>query len=430
MGISNFKPSAAALVLASTLFACDGENSARHDPQLMAASESDALTDASAAKNMAGNPSAAEESPGAARPFTPDFAHAGARAETRDSGQAIEERALDAVPERAADASQASEAAPEPQQPTKPPAWAADCEMRHVFLAHGASSSGDTSKYVVPAGAQYNRTFYFARPWTGDVQVLRIRSLVDNRKIVHHWMLHTVDDQAVADGEIRGGGNGTFEAPDLSVSVGIFQAGPGSSDLAMPEGIGLRLPQAPAFALEVHYFNTSETAEEDRTGVEVCVTTKKRSIEAAAHLLGRANFRLPARQRTDVTSVCRPQLQQGDIHLISVTPHMHLAGRSFKLILNRNPQVTIFDEPYVFQEQRTYDLPVDASGSDVVMKPGDTLTSVCTYENESDAVILSGSRNQDEMCQPIVVAWPAGALSNGLFPTALVPGSAVTCMEP
>src|SRR4029077_1274530 len=101
MRISNFKPSAAALMVASTLFACDGENSGRHDPQLMAASESDALTDASAAKNMAGSPSAAEESPGAPRPCTPDFAHAGARAETRDSGQAIEERAPDAVPERA-----------------------------------------------------------------------------------------------------------------------------------------------------------------------------------------------------------------------------------------------------------------------------------------------------------------------------------------
>src|SRR5262245_53564489 len=121
MGSSKIKPSVAALVLASLLFACDGESRAHHEPQLTAASESDARPDAGAVSTMAGSTSAAESPSGAARPFTPDYAHAGAPADTMmDSGKAIEERGLDAVPERAADASQVAEAAPDPQQPTEP----------------------------------------------------------------------------------------------------------------------------------------------------------------------------------------------------------------------------------------------------------------------------------------------------------------------
>ena len=317
------------------------------------------------------------------------------------------------------------------KKPAESPEWPADCETRHLFLAHGASSPNDTSKYVVAPGAQYYRQFYFAPPWAGDVHILKVHSINGNPKVTHHWTLYTVNNDDVSDGEVRGGGNNTFDTPTLSDSIGIYSGGPGGNDLVMPEGIGLQVPKHRMLALEIHYFNSTETAQEDRTGVEVCVTSKKRPIEAASHQLGRVTFLLPAHQRTDVSSVCRPRMQQGDIHLMALTPHMHLSGTHSKLILNRasGEAVTLFDEPYDFAEQRTFDLPRDGSAPDVVMKPGDTLTSVCTFENESDAPIAAGIRTEDEMCQPMVVAWPAGALSNGLIPSTLLLASEVGCVE-
>ena len=382
---------------------------------------------------MAGNPAPSEDASATA-------GHAGAQSEgpagapaaptPKDAAQEPE-MPPDAGREPAPDAASMPDAKPATEKPTEPPEWPSDCETRHAFLAHGVAERGDTSRYTVAAGDQYYRSFYFALPWSGDVQILKARSVVDNPKIVHHWTLYTVADDAVSDGAIRGGGDGTFDTPLLNASVGIFSAGPGSSDLVMPDGIGLHVPQASRIVLEIHYVNATDAPEADRTGVEVCVTSKKRPIEAASHQLGKIDFRLPAHQRTEVSSVCRPRMQQGDIHLMNVTPHMHLTGRQFKLILNRasGEHVTLFDQPYVFAEQRSYDLPTDGSAADVVMKPGDTLTSVCTFENETDATVSAGIRTEDEMCQPMVVAWPAGALNNGLIPSALVAASVVGCVE-
>lgn len=319
--------------------------------------------------------------------------------------------------------------APATDEMPKPPEWPSDCETRHAFLAHGTTP--DAKKYPVPPGAQYYRVFYFARPWPSDVQILKARSLVDNHKVVHHWTLYTVNNDDVRDGEISGGPNGTFDTPNLSDSIGIYSAGPGASDLEMPDGIGLRVPETPALALEIHYFNASDSMEEDSTGVEVCVTSKKRPVEAASHQLGKVEFLLPAHQRADVTSVCRPRAQRDTIHLMAVTPHMHLAGRHYKLVLNRasGESVTLFDMPYAFEEQRSYDLPLDGSAPDVKMEPGDTLTSVCTYQNDRETAIAAGNRTEDEMCQPLVVAWPAGALTNALLPTTLFAASVIGCVE-
>jgi hypothetical protein len=48
--------------------------------------------------------------------------------------------------------------------------------------------------------------------------------------------------------------------------------------------------------------------------------------EAAAHLLGRQTFSLPAHQTTDVVSTCKPTKQAKPVHIMGITPHMHLAG--------------------------------------------------------------------------------------------------------
>lgn len=319
---------------------------------------------------------------------------------------------------------------PTPSEPTSE--WSADCEKRYVFKAHGASTPGDTSKFSVEPAAQYLTMFYFARPWSGDVQVLDVRARLDNASIVHHWALYTIDNPDVRDGEV-GRGGAAFYVPLHRGTKILHAAGNGSTDLRMPDGVGLQVPSGPdvALALEIHYYNAADVVAQDASGAEICVTSKKRPQEAAPHVVGRLTFSLPANARTVVSGTCRPQGSVGEIHLLSVAPHMHTFGIRSTWTVNRanGQQVDLLDVPFRFQEQRSYALPADGSSADVVLRPGDTLTTTCTFENTSDRVVPASDRTEDEMCQPTVLAWPAGALSNGMFSNGLPDFAVLDCVE-
>jgi hypothetical protein len=59
-------------------------------------------------------------------------------------------------------------------------------------------------------------------------------------------------------------------------------------------------------------------------------------------------------------------------------------------------------------------VPEDGSAPDVLVNPGDTLTSTCSYTNATDSTIAEGEHSEDEMCLFGVLAWPAGELHNSL----------------
>jgi len=199
----------------------------------------------------------------------------------------------------------------------------------------------------------------------------------------------------------------------------VVQGAPGSTPVNLPPDVGLRIATGPdvVFDLEIHYSNIAGVnVEEDATRLELCLTTLKRPKEAAMHFLGRADFSVPAHAKTDITSDCVPAEQSEPVHILAVTPHMHLTGEHSKVVLNREAgeQITLLDTDYDFWEQRSYVLPVDRSTPDVLLNPGDTLTSTCSFYNQTDETIDEGDRSEDEMCEFAVLAWPAGVLHNAL----------------
>lgn len=292
--------------------------------------------------------------------------------------------------------------------------WPADCERQLVFRAHGRPTSSDSSKITISAGAQLVARFYFKPEWpAGDMQLLKLHAEIDNAKIVHHWGLSMVAAGEQADGSIRISEDQFLEP--VTNTQGLASGARGGSDLELPRGVGLQMPagQNVVFELEVHYFNASAMAEDDGTSVEICITSHKRPIEAAFHMTGSNALSLPAHRKTDVTAQCVPRGQREPIHLLAAIPHMHLTGVRSTLVLNRasGQQNTLLDEPYAFAEQRAHPLR-DASGADVVLNPGDTLTTICHYANDTDRPIEYGPRTENEMCEVPILAWPAGALHN------------------
>lgn len=312
--------------------------------------------------------------------------------------------------------------------------WPEDCETHHTFRAHNVAGVDDTSKKQVAAGAQYYASYYYRAPFDSEVQGLKFRSIIDNKKIVHHWILYGVDSSSEHDGAVQGGEG----QPIGSMEGEFYIAGwaPGAPDIEMPDGVGLHMPTggSATFRLEIHYFNTSPNAvaEQDASGVEFCTTSKKRKEEAAVHWLGTTNLRIPAGRKTDVNSTCRPMISNGPVHLLSLSAHMHTAGVHARAILNRangGAPVTLLDDSFSFMEQGGFRLPRDGSAPDVEVNAGDTIATTCSFDNTTNTTKTFGSNTENEMCFFYALAWPRGQLRNGS--PSIVPGAEpeVNCIQ-
>jgi hypothetical protein len=248
------------------------------------------------------------------------------------------------------------------------------------------TAAGDA--YPVPVSPDLYQCFDYTPPW-GDkkVQVVSARPIIDNDRVLHHWILYN------RTAEVSDGTNATCLGlhPDAAFITGWA---PGGDGLELPEDVGLRT-EAGGFTLEIHYNNSIGEDQMDASGVEVCVTEKLRTHEAAVHWLGTQNL-----NTITATGTCTP-INTEPVTILSASPHMHLQGRHMKTVINRKGGSTevLLDEPFDFNTQISYETPA-------VIQPGDTLTTTCTYANPTPF----GQRTNEEMCYNFVIAYPAGQL--------------------
>jgi hypothetical protein len=245
--------------------------------------------------------------------------------------------------------------------------------------------------YVVPTTPDYYAAFSYALPWgSKKVQVIRTRSLIDNDKVIHHWLLYN-NQGAVQDGAVA---SSIGAHPDASLVVGWA---PGNEPPVLPANVGLGIP-GQGFTLEVHYNNKLGNGQTDKSGVELCVTEKLRPHEAQVSWLGTQTL-----NKISASGTCKPALT-GPVNILFSWPHEHLQGRHLTTVITRanGTQETLVDEPFDFNSQIVYSTPT-------VINPGDSLTTTCTYAQPTPF----GQGTTSEMCYNFVTAYPGGALTNG-----------------
>jgi hypothetical protein len=254
--------------------------------------------------------------------------------------------------------------------------------------------SAKTTRYNVPTTPDLYHCFSFAPPWgTDKVHMVDWKPLIDNDKVIHHWILYndagTVTDGADADC--------SGAHPSAQMVTGWAPGGQGS---ALPKDVGQDV-SGKGFTLEIHYNNTSSTPQPDASGAKVCVTKKLRPNEAGIHWLGTEGIVLPAGGRA--TGVCKPTTQT-PVTIIASTPHMHLQGRHMSTMITRVGGKTdmLIDKPFDFASQVSYQTPQ-------TINPGDTLTTTCEYGGPA----FYGQGTKQEMCYNFVLAYPNGGLASG-----------------
>jgi len=184
-------------------------------------------------------------------------------------------------------------------------------------------------------------------------------------------------------------------------SVGLHVWTPGGDDLVLPSDTGLLLPTGTRrFVVEAHTLRVGPGPGVEDARVSLCAGPAQPAHLAA---LMSASAPVPAIRPQHVETSQATCTLAGDLHLWSVWPHMHLAGKEVSVDLQRadaSVQTLVDVTPWDFHLQRTYPLSVDALG-------GDRIHTQCTWQNTTDAYILPGPLTENEMCNVVLIAWPA-----------------------
>lgn len=255
--------------------------------------------------------------------------------------------------------------------------------------------------FAVPEVDDHYECFYFSAPDVDKFLVTGLAPIIDDARVLHHWLLYYTTRTDVAPGshEVCTGIH-----PEDTLLGGWA---PGGASQILPDNVGLEVP-APSdavFILELHYNNVARyTDAVDQSGVRICATSTPQEHTAAVHWLGTENiFLFPG--ESSGGSTCSPT---EPVTILGVTPHMHELGRHTRMIINRadGTQETLLDKPFDFNTQIGYDTPAK-------LMPGDTISSTCTWNNTSGAITTFGEATGNEMCYLFTLAYPVGALDTG-----------------
>jgi hypothetical protein len=288
------------------------------------------------------------------------------------------------------------------------PLVAMDGETCWEFKVHGQSGANDETKFSVPVDETYSQ-FYYNVPWPAGSLATRFGSRFDNLKVLHHWLAFKSSASSPHGTVSRNVLGSTFgENAELIAGWAV-----GGCTTTYPADVGVKLPDTGKIMVQWHHYNHTGAPAMDGSAVQICtVPTGSRPNVAGLTFLGTEDFNGllgmgPGKQ--DFTTSC-PNDSGAPIHIIGFTPHMHTIGSNMKTVLkSASGMTTIFDKPFKFDEQVNYMLKPF-----VTMMPGEELITTCTFQNDTGFNVAFGQSTNQEMCYQFALAYPYGALNNGV----------------
>ncbi len=291
---------------------------------------------------------------------------------------------------------------------------------------------------------------------TDDVWVDGFEFIPGNSQVVHHMLAYTVpgleahlndvvEDPSNNSWDCAGGvsrADGTFQ---LAGSKLVYGWVPGSQPLSLEDGIAMRLEAGTGVVLQVHYNTLSVGDEDDRT--DLSTMRMRRTVEpereARIRLFGVAGasdtdlvedppFMVPLGAVDHVESyaeVMPDAVDESDVRIWGVVPHMHLAGTSIKFTRTRTTgeddclaHVPKWD--FNWQQFYVYEGDFDDWPR---LGAGETLRLSCTLDNSEDNIFLNrylggpvadgvelGEATSEEMCLIAV-----GLACDGMCPSGI-----------
>jgi len=182
----------------------------------------------------------------------------------------------------------------------------------------------------------------------------------------------------------------------------LYAAGVGTDDLLFPDGVAIHIPTGTFINLNLHLFNATDNPLSGTTGVSVKLVDQA-TVQNEADMMFSGTFviNIPSDNTPHTaTGSCTAPV---DWHIFTLWPHMHqTATHQTWSYTHGGTKNTLLDDAYSFFEQRNYPI------ADTLVAKGDTITTVCTYVNNTGTTMTFGDGSDKEMCFTGMYKYPAG----------------------
>ena len=253
------------------------------------------------------------------------------------------------------------------------------------------------------------RCFVLPTNLTEDRYARAVEILPGARKMVHHVILF-IDTSGQAqklDDADPGPGYSCFGGPGFSVNALAPSLGgwaPGNQPRFLPDGLGLSLPKGASVVMQVHYSAHNGIGASDQSSVGIYFTKAPVAKRVLIAPVINQSFVIPAGVPDYEVTASIPYVPF-DAHLLAVTPHMHLLGKTMTVTATTPDGQTaclaqVPDWDFNYQATYTYKSPIAAP-------VGTRLSLSAHYDNSPENLrnpnsppraVGWGERTTDEMC--------------------------------
>ena len=217
----------------------------------------------------------------------------------------------------------------------------------------------------------------------------------------HHTVLTLHTSASPADGIVRCGvgTNGTTM---------IYGSGVGAPDFEFPTGVGLHLAAGTRLLLNLHLYNATDEVLDGTSGALVQEATAGEIQHLAELVLAGPTLTLTVPPGTSTQSGrCNiSSLTSQPIQVFALSQHMHKLGTHMRSVVTRGAtEIELQDIAYDFEQQEFHHI------SPVELRPGDVVTTHCTFNNTTGQTVRFGESSDDEMCFTDLYYYPAQGAS-------------------
>ena len=254
-----------------------------------------------------------------------------------------------------------------------PPAALADPDLV-LYPAVGHAPSFD-------AGGNDYHCFVLETGLTEDTFITGFDALPDRADVVHHMVLFK--DKNGDAGASQGSPADGFRCYDMEGDWQFVAAwAPGAGPLLFDGEVGLPLAATDQLVLQMHYYRSTPGAglDADKSGYAL-KTARRVRRELQMVEFGPTNFTIPAGEASHqiVYAWTAPEDFEVGLDIYAVGPHMHLLGTSYRGWLTHpggDEECVVASDGWDFSNQGVYRL-----GRPAQVRPGDTITWSCTWDN-------------------------------------------------
>lgn len=165
---------------------------------------------------------------------------------------------------------------------------------------------------IAPAkGIEYQH-FILPTNFDEDVWVQAVEARPGNRAVVHHMIVYIGDKPT-----------GEEESGDRDVLTAYV---PGNKPAIYPLGLAKRIPKGAKLVLEMHY-TANGTEQTDQSSIAMIFAKAPPKHEVRVRFMANRKFTIPP--RADHHEVTAATTFEQDALILSLSPHMHLRGKSF-----------------------------------------------------------------------------------------------------